>query len=595
MDYNQLKTDIAEVIRTNGNEEITGEVLQYILLQMVSALGKNFQFAGVGTDQTVVGTPDENMAWILRSGRYQNFGTEFTVAENEFAVVMWNGSFSVAKVAVGRPVDDELTAGGVNPVEGGVIAAEFAQLRAAGYLFAGLANTGSEPPALRPERIFYICAEGGVYTNFNAIAVPQGISILKWNGSAWVLEVLWRVDDSATDDSQNLVKSGGVKAQLDGKVDKETGKGLSDENYTANEKTKLNDLPTALELEHLLSLKQDNLTFDNAPTEGSSNPVTSAGIHEAIKDFITKAVNDLLYYYTKSETYTKTEVDNLIAAIKQFNILAVPVLPVPSADTMGTLYLVPAEDQSEPTNVKDEYITLSKTEGGTTTYSWEKVGTTEIDLSNYPTFDDMNAAIATALADYYTKSEIDSITAALEGRLAVVSIAADKSVILTNTSSQITLTACIGVAATSLTIERGGVTVGSGTGTLLVVSETVDIPAAGVLTYTLTAVIGGVTRTKTVTVDVKDAVYFGAGQDSTDIVTKATARMTPAGRYNITVADGDYIFILVPMGMTVNGVEMSGINIPMEVPTGVIVDGVQYLCYKSSNQYDAGTYIINVY
>ena len=87
MDYNQLKTDIAEVIRTNGNEEITGEVLQYILLQMVSALGKNFQFAGVGTDQTVVGTPDENMAWILRSGRYQNFGTEFTVAENEFAVV----------------------------------------------------------------------------------------------------------------------------------------------------------------------------------------------------------------------------------------------------------------------------------------------------------------------------------------------------------------------------------------------------------------------------------------------------------------------------------------------------------------------------
>ena len=595
MDYNQLKTDIAEVIRTNGNEEITGEVLQYILLQMVSALGKNFQFAGVGTDQTVVGTPDENMAWILRSGRYQNFGTEFTVAENEFAVVMWNGSFSVAKVAVGRPVDEELTAGGVNPVEGGAIAAEFAQLRAAGYLFAGLANTGSEPPAERPEKIFYICAEGGVYTNFNAIAVPQGISILKWNGSAWVLEVLWRVDDEATDNSQNLVESGGVKAQLDGKVDKEEGKGLSDENYTSSEKTKLNDLPTALELEHLLSLKQDNLTFDNAPTEGSSNPVTSAGIHEAIKNFITKAVNDLLYYYTKSETYTKAEVDNLIAAIKQFNILAVPVLPQPSADTMGTLYLVPAEDQSEPTNVKDEYITLSKTEGGTTTYSWEKIGTTEIDLSNYPTFDEMNAAIATALADYYTKEEIDAALASLAGRLSVVSIAADKSVILTNTSSQIALTARTGIAATSLTVERGGVTVGSGTGTLLVVSETVNIPAAGVLTYTLTAVIGGVTRTETVMVDVKDAVYYGAGQDSTDIVTKATARMTPAGRYNITAADGDYIFILVPMGMTVNGVSMSGLDIPMEVPTGVIVDGIQYLCYKSSNVYDAGSYVINVY
>jgi hypothetical protein len=288
-------------------------------------------------------------------------------------------------------------------------------------------------------------------------------------------------------------------------------------------------------------------------------------------------------------------VDNLIAAIKQFNILAVPVLPQPSADTMGKLYLVPAEDQSKPTNVKDEYITLSRTEGGTTTYSWEKIGTTEIDLSNYPTFDEMNAAIASAIADYYTKAEIDAALASLAGRLSVVSITADKSVILTNTSSQITLTARTGVAATSLTVERGGVTVGSGTGTLLVVSETVDIPAAGVLTYTLTAVIGGVTRTETVTVDVKDAVYYGAGQDSTDIVTKATARMTPAGRYNITAADGDYIFILVPMGMTVNGVTMSGLDIPMEVPTGVIVDGIQYLCYKSSNVYDAGSYVINVY
>jgi hypothetical protein len=49
------------------------------------------------------------------------------------------------------------------------------------------------------------------------------------------------------------------------------------------------------------------------------------------------------------------------------------------------------------------------------------------------------------------------------------------------------------------------------------------------------------------------------------------------------------------MGMTVNGVTMSGLDIPMEVSTGVIVDGIQYLCYKSSNVYDAGSYVINVY
>ena len=174
-------------------------------------------------------------------------------------------------------------------------------------------------------------------------------------------------------------------------------------------------------------------------------------------------------------------------------------------------------------------------------------------------------------------------------------MSADKLVIRTNTSSQIALTARTGIAATSLTIERGGVTVGTGTGSLLVVSDTVNIAAAGDLTYTLTAVIGGVTRTETLTVAVKDAVLYGAGTAATDITTKATARLTPDGRYTITAAAGDNLFILVPMGMTVNGMTMSGLEVPLEVPTGVIVDRVQYLCYKSSNVYDAGSYVINVY
>lgn len=595
MNYLQLKTDIAEVIRTNGNEEITGEVLQYILLQMVTSLGKDFQFAGKGTPETEVGTPDENMAWILGAGTYQNFGTQFTVAENEFAIAMYNGAFDVKKVAVGRPMDTQIEIGSPNPVENDAIAQEFLKLRGAGYLFFGLAAVNTEPPTERPEKIFFLAAEGGVYQNYGNLNVPTGISVIKWNGSSWSIDILWQCDSEPLAGSQNLVLSGGVKTELNTKVDKVEGKGLSEADYTNAEKGKLGALPTALELADMLGQKQNVLTFDNEPTEGSANPVTSDGIHEAIKNFITKAVNDLLYYYTKSETYTKTEVDNLIAAIKQFNILAVPVLPTASADTMGTLYLVPSEDQSEPNNIKDEYITLSKTEGGTTTYSWEKIGTTEIDLSNYPTFDQMNAAIAAALADYYTKAQIDAALAELEGRLSVVSLSADKSVILTNTSSQIALTARTGVAATSLTIERGGVTVGTGTGSLLVVSDTVNIAAAGDLTYTLTAVIGGVTRTEPLTVAVKDAVLYGAGTVATDITTKATARLTPEGRYTITAAAGDNLFILVPMGMTVNGMTMSGLEVPLEVPTGVIVDGVQYLCYKSSNVYDAGSYTINVY
>ena len=56
-----------------------------------------------------------------------------------------------------------------------------------------------------------------------------------------------------------------------------------------------------------------------------------------------------------------------------------------------------------------------------------------------------------------------------------------------------------------------------------------------------------------------------------------------------------YIFILVPASMTVNGVEMSGIEMPMEAATGIVVDDLVYKCYQSSNTYDAGVYNINVY
>lgn len=557
MDYEQLKSDIAEIIKTNGNEEITGAVLQYILLEMVGSLGKEFQFAGKGTQATSVDNPDEKMAWILGSGTYENFGDTFTVDENEFAIVMYDGTFDVKKVAVGRPVDSQLDAGSPNPIANDAVCQEFLKLRGAGYLFFGLALPDAEPPQELTERIFYLAAKGGNYQNFGHMIIPDGISVLKWNGSNWSVDVLWRVDGEPTDGSENLVFSGGVKEALETKVNKVDGKGLSEADYTNAEKTKLMALPTVEQLIQLLSGKQDSLTFDNVPTENSENPVTSAGIHEAIKNFITKAVSDLENYYTKSQTYTKSEVDTLVA------------------------------------NSLVNYFTKSETYSKTEVD--DLIANIENALQNYSTTEQMGAAITEALTNYYTYTEIDSIIAALKGQLCDVSLSADKSVILTNTSSQITLIARCVASAESITIERGGVTVGSGSGTLLSVSDVLNVAESSDVTYTMTAVIGGQTRTKEVTVAVRDAVLYGAGAEVTDITAKASARLTPAGRYNITAEIGDNLFILVPMGMTVNGVTMSGLEIPMEIPTGVFVNDVQYLCYMSSNVYDAGSYVINVY
>ena len=54
---------------------------------------------------------------------------------------------------------------------------------------------------------------------------------------------------------------------------------------------KLNALPTNSDLLALLAGKQDVLTFDDVPVEGSNNPVKSGGVHSAIDDEKTARVN----------------------------------------------------------------------------------------------------------------------------------------------------------------------------------------------------------------------------------------------------------------------------------------------------------------
>jgi len=136
-------------------------------------------------------------------------------------------------------------------------------------------------------------------------------------------------------------------------------------------------------------------------------------VDDLIRDFITASVSNLVNYYKKTETFTKTEVQQLIAAVKQFRYQSVAVLPTASAETMNIIYLVPS-DNPKTRNVKDEFITTSQTnEQGVTTYLWEQIGSTAIDLSGYPTTEQMNqaitAALNSALASYYTKTETNAL------------------------------------------------------------------------------------------------------------------------------------------------------------------------------------------
>ena len=90
--YNSLKTTINASIKQNGNQEITGQILNSVLNQMVTTLGAGYQFAGVATldPATDPGTPDAKVFYIANGkGTYTNFGG-LQVTEDDVVVLYWD-------------------------------------------------------------------------------------------------------------------------------------------------------------------------------------------------------------------------------------------------------------------------------------------------------------------------------------------------------------------------------------------------------------------------------------------------------------------------------------------------------------------------
>ena len=96
-------------------------------------------------------------------------------------------------------------------------------------------------------------------------------------------------------------------------------------------------------------------------------------------EFITKTVNNLTNYYAKTETYTKTEINNLIGGLGSLDLEIVQSLPTVGKE--NTFYLL-AQNREAP-DIYDEYLYIN---------GWEKIGSTAVDLTNY-----------------YTKSEVDNL------------------------------------------------------------------------------------------------------------------------------------------------------------------------------------------
>lgn len=90
-DYENLLDSIDAVIRANNRREITGQILQNTLHQMVGSLGENYQLAGFATPTTNPNSPDQNVFYITdEAGVYTNFdnitlgtGLSFLMWKNE--------------------------------------------------------------------------------------------------------------------------------------------------------------------------------------------------------------------------------------------------------------------------------------------------------------------------------------------------------------------------------------------------------------------------------------------------------------------------------------------------------------------------------
>jgi glycerophosphoryl diester phosphodiesterase len=91
-DYSALKATIDASINTNGQQAITGAILNDVLNEMVDVLGEGYTFLGMATPTTNPTTP-EGKAYYLAgaAGTYRDFGN-IVVNDDEVALLVWNGT-----------------------------------------------------------------------------------------------------------------------------------------------------------------------------------------------------------------------------------------------------------------------------------------------------------------------------------------------------------------------------------------------------------------------------------------------------------------------------------------------------------------------
>lgn len=214
--YSNLKNIIDQVVRTNGQGDITGANLNQTLQQMVTDLGANYQYAGVATPSTNPGSPDQNVFYIATlAGTYSYFNG--IVLPKGITVLRWSGSWSSTTLYT---VDTGLTPNSKALVQSGTVFEKFKFDGgpwdvSAHFPTAGPNNDGkftldyilTNANTLIPEAwrkggmsIRFLSSTYNKYVQFRLMAQDFTTDVIQWQG----------VDKEPVAGSKNLVESGGV-------------------------------------------------------------------------------------------------------------------------------------------------------------------------------------------------------------------------------------------------------------------------------------------------------------------------------------------------------------------------------------------------
>lgn len=230
----------------------------------------------------------------------------------------------------------------------------------------------------------------------------------------------------------------------------------STEGRSAYETAKLNGY-TGTEEEFNKALSQISVvisSIENYPTEGSKNLITSGGVYQAVKNSETSAeethqelLNEISNVNTTLSTEISTVNTNLTTKITQVETTTIPnaikaaivdnldtedsnkalsatqgkilktmisnlanlrievVSELPETGETNVIYLVKKSGTNPDTH--DEYVYV---EG-----NWEKIGNTEIDLSNYYTKDQVYSKSET-----YNQNEVNTLITEIEGNIPTI-------------------------------------------------------------------------------------------------------------------------------------------------------------------------------